>query len=84
MIFEKFDTYPTEKLSRRGVLSTFALCTVWVGAAVALLAGAYRLIESGGEIGLTTVAVSMLALLASIPAWVERQKIYKTLALRTA
>ncbi len=84
MIFERFDTYTSEKLSRRAVLSNLVLCTVWAGASVAMIVGSFRLIESSGEIGLTTVVVSMLALLASIPAWLQRQKIYKVLALRTA
>lgn len=81
MLKQSFESMSTESLRQQSRLSNIALNTVWLGAAFALVAAVLK----GAVTGLTpgiTVLMALLALLASVPVYRQRQKMVQILAGR--
>ncbi len=73
---------PTPYLQKRRKLGRFALLFVWMGASLAILASLYQFTASAA-FPLETFASSVIALLASIPVFLEKQRIEQILLERT-
>ena len=72
---------PTETLKRNKQFSSIALLMVWCGASIAIAAAYYRF-SIDGALPKDTFVFAILALLASIPVYLERKKTIASLENR--
>jgi len=79
--FAQLHTLRTPSLVKRLRLTNFALIAVYVGAAIAILASLYTFFMSG-ILPANTFWVSVVALLASVPVYMERKTLRWVLAER--
>ncbi len=71
----------TEALKHRQLFANMALVTVWVGATFAIVASLLVLNFRGG-LPVETFVMSVIALAASVPAYLERRRIDRVLSAR--
>ena len=79
--FAQLHTLRTSSLIKRLRLTNFALFMVYVGAAIAILASLYTFFMSG-ILPASTFWMSLVALLASVPVYMERKTLRWVLAER--
>ncbi|MEL7122152.1 MAG: hypothetical protein AAFO07_22075 [Bacteroidota bacterium] len=75
---QSFEWMPTNQLEQRKKLTNTALMLVCIGSAVAIAAAFYRFSISG-DFPTATFGMALIALLASVPVWMERIRILKIL-----
>lgn len=77
-----FESHTTLQLQRRKKLNTLSLNTIWIGGAIGIIAAVSRMFTTGG-IESTTLFISLIALLVSIPTYFETEKIKQILYQRS-
>ncbi len=81
MVAESFEHHNISSLRKRKKLSYIALLTVWIGGIIGVSAAISKTIQTGDPEILTFI-MSLLAVIASIPVLLERQKISRVLKTR--
>lgn len=76
-----FEYYSTPKLQNRKKLASIALFAVWFGASFAIAAAFFKL-SVDGALPTRTLVTAIIALIASIPVFLERKAIVSILEKR--
>ena len=79
---QNLESMSTESLQQSERLSRFALHSVWIGAAIAILAYVIKGFMSSEFPGITLL-MAVLALAASVPVYFERKKMLDILMERS-
>ncbi len=77
-----FETFTTPQLHKRKKLNNLSLNTIWIGGAIGILAAVSKMFTSGA-IESTTLFISIIALLVSIPTYFETERIKSILNQRS-
>jgi predicted membrane channel-forming protein YqfA (hemolysin III family) len=78
MVAEGFEHHNIKSLRKRKKLSDFALMVVWICGIIGVSAAISKTLQSG-EPEILTFLMSVIAVIASIPVFTERQKISRVL-----
>lgn len=74
----QFETFTLSQLIKRKRFSDIALYAVWTGGLIGIGAAISKVFTAGG-LETTTLVVSVLALLASLPVFREKQRIIEVI-----
>lgn len=77
-----FKSLTTPQLHKRKKLNRLSLNTIWIGGAIGIIAAVSRMFTSGA-IESTTLFISIIALLVSIPTYYETERIKNILVERS-
>ena len=78
MFNQNFDHLSVKHLNQRKRLSNFALAVVSIGALLAITASFY-VFSVDGVMPITTLVVSILALIAAFPVYLEKKQVLASL-----
>lgn len=76
-----FETWPTRNLLNQKRFSIAAVAIVWTGAAFAFGAAMFQLLNVG-NLPTTTLLVAIIAVVASIPVYLDAKRIARVLRNR--